>query len=305
MTSSTTTATLRILSHNLLFLPEWRNSLGQSKRARLMAGADYLRDHDIVFFQEAWDPNATKIVKEALQKQYPFQTPVVGHSYGGWNATSGRFSKLAAIDAGVFIASKWPIVFQQQHVFENASGSERLKNRGFVYAKILYNNSKHIHLINTHLQSDGAFMSDFAECAQMRVLQLQEIRDFIASSGIPHEEPVIIGGDLNVVKASWEYEALVEENLVVMEPTQVLGHPYSWDCRENSFIAHYSWAARMVLDYLLVAKAHSSRVRSLMVETMLVRPEESFQVSKWFKEPWTIQDYSDHYPIKATITVDL
>lgn len=125
MTSSTTTATLRILSHNLLFLPEWRNSLGQSKRARLMAGADYLRDHDIVFFQEAWDPNATNIVKEALQKQYPFQTPVVGHSYGGWNATSGRFSRLAAIDAGVFIASKWPIVFQQQHVFENASGSER------------------------------------------------------------------------------------------------------------------------------------------------------------------------------------
>ncbi|KAF9332465.1 hypothetical protein BG006_004639 [Podila minutissima] len=181
----------------------------------------------------------------------------------------------------------------------------RLKNRGFVYAKILYNNSKHIHLINTHLQSDGAFMSDFAECAQMRVLQLQEIRDFIASSGIPHEEPVIIGGDLNVVKASWEYEALVEENLVVMEPTQFLGHPYSWDCRENSFITHYSWAARMVLDYLLVAKAHSSRVRSLVVETMLVRPEESFQVPKWFKEPWIIQDYSDHYPIKATLTVDL
>ncbi|KAG0208577.1 hypothetical protein BGX28_000501 [Mortierella sp. GBA30] len=305
MTSSITTVTLSILSHNLLFLPEWRQSLGQSKRARLMAEADHLRGHDIVFLQEAWDSNATRIVREALQEQYPFQTPVAGHSYGAWNATSGNFSRLAATNAGVFIGSKWPIVFQQQHVFENASGSERLKNRGFVYAKILYSNSKHIHLINTHLQSDGALMSDFAECAQMRALQLQEIRYFIASSGIPHEEPVIIGGDLNVVKASQEYEALVEENLVVMEPTQFLGHPYSWDCRENSFIAHYSWAARMVLDYLLVAKAHSSRVRSLVVETMLVRPQESFQVSKWFKQPWIIHDYSDHYPIKATITVDL
>lgn len=191
------------------------------------------------------------------------------------------------------------------HILLRTTCHSRLKNRGFVYAKILYNNSKHIHLINTHLQSDGALMSDFAECAQMRVLQLQEIRDFIASSGIPHEELVIVGGDLNVVKASWEYEALVDENLVVMEPTQFLGHPYSWDYRENSFIAHYSWAGRMVLDYLLVAKAHSSRVRSLVVETMLVRPEESFQISKWFKESWTIQDYSDHYPIKATIEVDM
>lgn len=173
-----------------------------------------------------------------------------------------------------------------------------------MYAKIHYNNSKHIHLINTHLQTDGALMSDFAECAKIRVLQLQEIRDFIASSGIPHEEPVIIGGDLNVVKASWEYGALVKENLVVMEPTQLLGHPYSWDYRKNSFIAHYRWAGCMVLDYLLVAKAHSSGVRSLVVETMLVRPEESFQISKWFEKSWTVQDYSDHYPIKATITIE-
>ncbi|KAF9340320.1 hypothetical protein BGX26_009020, partial [Mortierella sp. AD094] len=133
--------------------------------------------------------------------------------------------------------------FSANHILLPITCHARLKNRGFVYAKILYNNSKHIHLINTHLQSDGALMSDFAECAQMRVLQLREIRDFIASSGIPHEEPVIIGGDLNVVKASREYEALIEENLVVMGPTQFLGHPYSWDCRENSFIAHYRWAA--------------------------------------------------------------
>lgn len=125
MTSSTTTATLRILSHNLLFVPEWRHGLGQSKRARLMARADYLSGHDVVFLQEAWDPNATNILKEALQEQYPFQTPVAGHSYGKWNVTSGSLSRFAAANAGVFIASKWPIVFQQQHVFENASGSER------------------------------------------------------------------------------------------------------------------------------------------------------------------------------------
>ncbi|KAF9973751.1 AP-3 complex subunit beta-2 [Actinomortierella ambigua] len=300
--------------------------LGQSTRARLIGNSEYIQDHDAVFFQEGFDPKPRNLLKELLKKQYPYQTGVVGETMEGWDKTTGGFSKSPIVDnGGAFIASKWPIVFQQQHIYKDACGLERFENKGFVYAKIMYMNKHPIHLINTHLQSDDP-TTGYRQWTQVRASQLTEIREFVAQSGIPQDEPIIIGGDLNVnmlgsVGATTpnsentdaysefmrqEYANMVDKHLAVIKPNYT-STADTWDCVENSILGYTSpKVAPMYLDYLFVAKNHAGSVRSFEVETLKVRPETEFQVPKWscFTRTWTLQDYSDHFPVKATLQVE-
>ena len=73
----------------------------------------------------------------------------------------------------------------------------------------------------------------------IRQSQMNEIKQFIKDKHIPKNEPVYIGGDLNVIKGSDEYQQM-PDNLNVSLPTQFEGNPYSWDTQSNS-IAKYNY----------------------------------------------------------------
>ncbi len=208
---------LRVLTHNVYMLstnlyPNW----GQNLRASMIAQADYLRNQDVVIINEAFDNTASATLLNGLATQYPYQTPVLGRSTADWNATLGAYSSLTPEDGGVAIVSKWPIEEKVQFVYSAGCGADALSNKGFVYVRINRNGQKY-HIVGTHVQAQDSSCSA-GQPESVRRQQFTNIRDFLAGKGIPANEVVLIGGDMNVVRTSPEYASMLS-TLDVNAPT--------------------------------------------------------------------------------------
>lgn len=141
---------LKLVSHNVYMLstvlyPNW----GQYKRADLIGQSSYIKNNDVVIFNEAFDNGASDKLLSNVKKEYPYQTPVLGRSQSGWDKTEGSYSSTVAEDGGVAIVSKYPIKEKIQHVFKSGCGFDNDSNKGFVYTKI-EKNGKNVHVIGTH-----------------------------------------------------------------------------------------------------------------------------------------------------------
>ncbi len=154
------------------FVPEW-----QDRRAPLMAGQ--LKGYDVVLLQEVFSDWHRDLVLDALTTDYPYRTRVLGHDQG--------FRQ----DGGVMILSRWPIEQQFQRRFgARCTGKDCLADKGVLYARIR-RADRRFHVFATHLQSG-------ADNAATRTRQLGVIRQLIDSMALPADEPVLIGGDLNI-----------------------------------------------------------------------------------------------------------
>ncbi|GAB7109808.1 hypothetical protein JCM4814A_81230 [Streptomyces phaeofaciens JCM 4814] len=78
--------------------------------------------------QEAFDNSSSEALQQAATAQYPYQTPVMGRSKSGWDATSGAYSATTPEDGGVTVLSKWPIVRKEQYVYKDACGADWWSN---------------------------------------------------------------------------------------------------------------------------------------------------------------------------------
>ena len=291
---------LHVLMHNVYMLstnlyPNW----GQNQRATLIAQADYLKNQDVVILNEAFDNTASATLLSGLAGQYPHQTPVLGRSKTGWNATLGAYSSMTPEDGGVAIVSKWPIEEKVQFVYSAGCGADALSNKGFVYVRINRNGQRY-HIVGTHVQAQDSSCSA-GQPESVRQQQFTNIRDFLAGKGIPANEMVLIGGDMNVVRTSPEYAAMLTA-LDVNAPSAYVGVDYTWDPRSNG-IANYNYptAAREYLDYILVARnyAQPSFWQNQARDVVSPRWEVSGGV-----ERYQFKDYSDHYPVAAFAKAD-
>ncbi|SFS72074.1 sphingomyelin phosphodiesterase [Marininema halotolerans] len=204
---------LRILTHNVYFLPRIVSNEGQMSRARLIAKADYVKENDVVIFQELFDDGAADLLLKKLKEDYPYQTPVIGESKKGWDKSMGSSMWFNLTNGGVAILSKWPIEKKIQYIYKRESKEDQYAGKGFAYVTINKNGEK-IHIMGTHLQS-GAKKKEL----NIKQSQLREIRDFIEERKIPRSEKVFIGGDFNIQpeKRPEEY-ANTLATLNVMEP---------------------------------------------------------------------------------------
>ncbi|KRC62041.1 sphingomyelin phosphodiesterase [Agromyces sp. Root81] len=284
---------LDVLSYNVFLMskhlyPNW----GQDHRAEAIAAADFFQGHDVVVLQEAFDNGASDLLASRASAAYPYQTPVVGRSMSGWDATGGNYSAATPEDGGVALYSTWPIIRQEQWVFKEACGADWFANKGFVYAELDVDGLR-THVIGTHLQSTDPGCST-GQPATVRAAQLQTITRFIDSKNIPADEPVVIAGDLNVDSRSSEYPSLLA-NAVVAPATERTGWPYSFDTAENSIAAYrYPTDPREDLDYILYRADHARPAEY----TNEVRRAETapWTVTSWFTD-YTYDDLSDHYPV--------
>lgn len=211
----------KITSHNVYLFsrniyPNW----GQMQRADLIAQADYIKNNDVVIFNEAFDNSASDRLLYNLAGLYPYQTSVLGRSKNGWNKTEGNYSSSALEDGGVAIISKWPITEKIQYIFQRGGGADHFSNKGFVYVKVM-KNGKAYHVIGTHLQADDALIS-INTSQIIRGEQIKEIQTFITNKNIPKNEIVFIGGDMNVNYGTKEYNDMLT-NLNVSSPTDFTG----------------------------------------------------------------------------------
>ncbi len=167
--------TLDVLTFNAYlrpFLPE-----NQDKRMPLMAGE--LAGYDVLLLQELFSNWHRRKLLRSLEDDYPHQSRVLGHDRG------------LGQDGGVVIASKWPIELEFQRTFGAlCAGKDCFAEKGVLYARI-NKQGRRFHLFATHLQSG-------ADNAELRARQLAAIKALIDRMRLPADEPVLIGGDLNV-----------------------------------------------------------------------------------------------------------
>jgi sphingomyelin phosphodiesterase len=278
------TPTVEVLSHNVQMLPPLIGGKANATRADLIAKADYVKGHDVVVFEEAFDNGPSDTLKSRLATQYPYQTPVLGRSTSGWDETLGAYSSLTPEDGGVTILSKWPIAHKVQVVYSDGCGADALSNKGFVYVQLDVDGTP-VHVVGTHVQADDSLC--FGHAAAVRAEQFGEIDAFLDGLAIPADEQVIVTGDLNVDKASPEYADLLAATDTVAP--SYAGHPFSWDPTTNPLAT----GAQAHLDYVLQRRGH---VRPRGWTNTVLTPSSP----PWESGGTTYTDYSDHYPVAGS-----
>ncbi|AYV55400.1 sphingomyelin phosphodiesterase [Leptospira kmetyi] len=286
---------IKILTHNVYMLPNLISNWGQTERAERIATSDYIKNQDLIVFEETFDTNARKILLDGIRSQYPYQTDVIGRTKDGWNSTLGNYRSASITNGGVVIVSKWPIEEKIQYVFNNPGcGADWFSNKGFAYVRI-DKNGKKIHLIGTHVQAADSACSDLGR--SVRAEQFTDIKNFIASKGISNQETVLIAGDLNVVKGTSEYYDILSI-LNVNEP-KYSGVPFTWDTHTNETTAYSNEdAAPEYLDYILVSKTNS---QPPVWQNLAYDPISS---RTWNVSGYTSDEFSDHYPVYGFIYAD-
>ncbi|MFE9811346.1 sphingomyelin phosphodiesterase [Streptomyces sp. NPDC005548] len=277
------------MSKNLY--PNW----GQDHRAAEIPKTSFFRGNDVVVLEEAFDNSASDALKSAAAAEYPYQTPVVGRSRSGWDATGGAYSATTPEDGGVTVLSKWPVLRREQYVYKDACGSDWWSNKGFAYV-VLNVNGTRVHVIGTHAQSTDSGCGT-GEAASMRGRQFKAIDAFLDSKNIPADEQVLVAGDMNVDSRSTEYASMLADAGLVGADART-GHPYSFDTRQNSIaLDRYPDDPREDLDYVLHRAGHA-RPAGWTNEVV----EE--QCAPWTVSSWgtdsTYTNLSDHYPLRAS-----
>ncbi|MEU6975312.1 MULTISPECIES: sphingomyelin phosphodiesterase [unclassified Streptomyces] len=293
--TAATTPRLKVLTYNTFLMsknlyPNW----GQDHRAAAIPAAPFFQGNDVVVLQEAFDNSASDALKANAAGQYPYQTPVVGRSKSGWDATGGSYSATTPEDGGVTLLSKWPVVRKEQYVYKDACGADWYSNKGFVYAVLDVNGTK-VHVVGTHAQSTDPGCSA-GEAAQMRSRQFRTIDAFLDGKNIPADEEVIVAGDMNVDSHTPEYATMLSDAGLVGADART-GHAYSFDTALNS-IANYRYPTdpREDLDYVLY-RAGNARPAG-WTNNVVLEQSAPWTVSSWGKS-YTYSNLSDHYPVTA------
>nr|WP_317452217.1 sphingomyelin phosphodiesterase [Streptomyces sp. CBMA370] len=284
---------LKVLTYNtFLFSKTLYPNWGQDHRAQAIPAAPFFQGQDVVVLQEAFDNTASDALKANAADRYPYQTPVVGRSKSGWDATGGSYSAATPEDGGVTILSKWPIVRKEQYVYKDACGSDWWSNKGFAYA-VLDVNGTRVHVVGTHAQSTDSGCAA-GEAVQKRGLQFKAIDAFLDAKNIPANEQVLVAGDLNVDSHGPEYATMLA-NAGLTGADARTGEPYSFDTAHNSIAAErYPNDPAEDLDHVLY-RAGNARPAGW---TNRVVPERSapWSVSSW-GTTYTYTNLSDHYPV--------
>ncbi|MET1076717.1 MAG: sphingomyelin phosphodiesterase [Pseudomonas sp.] len=291
----------RLLAYNVFLLPSLlKPTWGQESRARLIAAAPFMQGQDAVVLNELFDNPAASLLLDGLKPQYPHQTPVLGRSRSGWDATLGAYSDSTPEDGGVAIVSRWPIEERIQYVYAQGCGADYLSNKGFVYVR-LNKNGQPYHVIGTHAQAEDTGCADKKGTA-VRASQFEEMQAFISTKGIAPDQVVFIGGDFNVIKGSTEYADMLQR-LQVRAPDSYAGAQYSFDTRRNGIASYqYPNLAPEYLDYVFVSRNHQQP--SFWHNQALDTPSPRWSVSQLGAQ-YQFQDYSDHYPIAAFSRADV
>ncbi|WP_369218208.1 sphingomyelin phosphodiesterase [Streptomyces flavofungini] len=287
---------LKVLTYNtFLFSKTLYPNWGQDHRAGAIPAAGFFQGQDVVVLQEAFDNSASDALKSAAAGRYPHQTPVLGRSKSGWDATGGAYSAVAPEDGGVTVLSKWPVLRKEQYVYKDACGSDAYSNKGFVYAVLDVNGVK-AHVVGTHTQSTDPGCGD-GEAAATRAKQFKELDAFLDAKRIPADEQVIVAGDFNVDGHSPEYASMLADGGLAPADSRT-GHPYSFDTRDNSIAAErYPDDPREDLDHILHRAGHA---RPAHWRNDVIKEQSApWTVSSWGRK-YTYTNLSDHYPVTAS-----
>ncbi|KAJ1957182.1 hypothetical protein GGI12_005097 [Dipsacomyces acuminosporus] len=186
---------LRILTQNMFMRPPLINNNGNDhKDGRL----DYfieqiLPNYDVVCLQEMFEFASSR------RSRLLAAADKLGFKY--YVASDRQFLWNLAIDGGLVILSKYPIVSTENIIYNRGIGADWLAKKGVLYAKLSINDTTHAHVFTTHTQASYGEVVITQPDVKRRLSQLFEFHNFLEHILPKHRqpgEPVILTGDFNV-----------------------------------------------------------------------------------------------------------
>jgi endonuclease/exonuclease/phosphatase family metal-dependent hydrolase len=315
---------LRICLYNvMLTLPKPIRYNGQEERAKQIPDAleqlsSKVGNIDVFVFVELIAPSTRKLVLKKMKK--------LGWKFSSSLLSGGFFSSpsLKFVSGGVVVVSKYPIVYQKNHVFQNAcEGTDCWASKGAVFCRIL-KNGRHFGVLGSHFQA-----WDTPPAKEIRAKQAQQCRMLIDSMGIDKSEPVIITGDFNVDIYTRPKE--IQNLMKIMEAKTLPFEPgsYEFSCDpatnhlvgndEDSMYATESFprgcyqeyleknscpcCPQQWLDYFSLSKNHGQALSGTMFVELL-KSKSPFKMKFNATTDRTSRDLSDHYPVIAEFRFD-
>lgn len=145
-----------------------------------------LRDQqppDMIFFQEAFNQGATRVLCDGIKNEYPYIIYNVGPQIGGF-------------PSGQMIASKFPIKSVDYERFQGMVGVENMAPRGILAATIETADKKEMKIYSVHT---APLLGN--ERAQARVQQLEHIQTKMEKDSHPDLHQVLVG-DFNTSRVN-------------------------------------------------------------------------------------------------------
>ena len=219
-------------------------------------------------------------------------------------------------NGGVFIASRWPITFEDKYIF-TTKVPKTLEARipmGIAYAaisKVVNDQTSLYHVFGTQMKSSAGEANEEA-----RELQAQELKAFVESKRIPNVQAVILAGDFNGDFLQTNEHALrMLNNMDAVLPKPAGKVFYTYDPLKNMFANRKQ--PRQWLDYVVTMKGYGSP-KTATLEAVELKSKTQFRycscedgcefVSFDYMYPGTrlcdedretTQQYSHHFPVKA------
>ena len=257
---------LSVLAYNVYLLPSHvravpflgeRFALAQEERAARIP--PFLAPYDVVILSEAYDDDARALLLAGLRAQgFRYATRILGsacraaarcekgavyrQSLGAEDPRGGEGDTWFGEDGGVLIASRHPIGAASESIYAACVERDCNAAKGFVHARI-DKGARRYHVIGTHAQFGWGREQRTAKAAQLRAI----LRYIEGPSDIPRTEPVIVGGDFNILRH--EFESLLRDDTLGALAPVFRGYRYTRESRND-------WARRGngYVDYVLAKK---------------------------------------------------
>ena len=172
---------MKIISWNICCLPNFVNLYQNPKCVidNIIETLHYFKA-DFICLQEMFDNKCIEQIKKSMS------------TYNIIYDTKGPKS---AINSGLMILSKYPLIDYGFHEFTSKCGEDRLSCKGFMYGVYKYNN-EHIIIYNTHLNNDTPIFNIYSNSAEVIKNELTQmfIHVYKSTKSCNH---IIISGDFN------------------------------------------------------------------------------------------------------------
>ena len=262
---------LKILSWNIYMLPPIAPVKGRVERAHAIVDTLRHAETDIIVFQEAFNHNAVKVIRDSLAVIYPYM-------YGPFNPRKNIFQ----ISSGVFVISKIPLDVKGVIEYKIAKEADKVARKGAALLEGTWN-GKRFQILGTHLQAQNH--------PDIRKLQIHQIYDSLLSKYRIEGVPQIICGDMNT-------EIEIEKNYLDMlkgldaEDGEISGiQKVTYDGTNNELAESIWKKAKTTLDYILLRRNGSKT-------SVINRHVGVFKKHNWRKGK---TDLSDHYAMMCEV----
>lgn len=218
-----------LLAYNTFLRPHVVG-LWDKKAERLPANIEAASRYDVVGLSEVFDDKMRAELRRKLKVSHPYVVEPPTDPYG------------VREDGGIFLMSRFPIVFSRRWIYGEGAGADALSVKGVIYARLQVGTQK-LDVMVTHAQSGS-------EHAAVRKRQFEELSRFAAEWESKDVAQVLLG-DLNVAEAeTGEYESMLS---VLGQPWDVYRHlnqdqGFTSDGLMNALVGN---SVRERIDYLL------------------------------------------------------